>query len=182
MHRAITGLLEVGNIQLVTPAFFFRVVGQSAVRNQRRMIVAILRVRHLQRRENIFSREFLQCLPAHPLYDHRQQEKSRVAVEPVASRRKIQSLLPYDHPQCIFVRRHTVYVGARQLHQRQVIAQAAGVVQQLQNRDFLPVIRKLGNVFADIVVDGKLSLFLKQQDARRRELLRRRSDVEHALR
>ena len=146
------------------------------------MVVAKLRVRHLQRRENVLRREFPQRLSAHALYDRRQQKKSRVAVEPVASGGKIQGLLAKNHLQRVFIRRYAVRVDSRQVHQRKVIAQPARMIQQMKDRQFLSVVRKFRNVFPDFVVDGKFALLFQEQNARRRKLFGCRAYVEHALR
>src|ERR1700674_1564266 len=144
------------------------------------MVVAELRVTHAQRRKDIFSREFTQRFAAHALYDDGQQEKSRVAVEPVVSGSKVQRFLPHDERQRVLVRGHAVGVDSRELHEREVIAQSAGVVQQVQDCNFLSIVGEFRNVFPHIIVRGELSLLFKEQNARRSELLRSGADIKYA--
>src|ERR1700720_1491346 len=122
------------------------------------MIVAILRVRHFQRRENIFGGEFAQALAADALNNYRKQEKSGVAVEKVAAGSEVEGLLPDDQRERVGVGGHAGGIDSGELHQAEVIAQAAGVIQQLQDGDFLSVGRQLGNVLPNVIVDGKFAL------------------------
>ncbi len=71
---------------------------------------------------------------------------------------------------------HRIFAG--QSEQLIVVTDAAGVVQQVPDRDGITVVRYLGQIGPDIVIEGKLPLTLRQQDRRRREHLGRRSDEE----
>jgi len=63
-----------------------------------------------------------------------------------------------------------------------LIAHAAGVVHHLAQRDGDAEVLQFGNVLVDVVVDGELSLLLKQQDGRGGELLGHGGDVEDGFR
>ena len=92
------------------------------------MLIAIYGLLHFQRLKYIFRGKITQGFAAHPLDDHRQKKKSRIAVQPFAARLEVQRLLPRNHRQRIVIRRYAVDVYTRQLKQRQVIAQTAGVI------------------------------------------------------
>ncbi len=139
-------------------------------------------MRHFQRREYVFCGEVAQRLAANPLHNRRKQEESGVAVQPFAARSKIQRFLPCDQRQSIRVRGHAVDGDARQFHQCQIVPEPTGVIQQLHNSDFSPIIRQFRDVLAYVVIYGKLALLFEQQDARGRELLRGRANVKHRLR
>ena len=128
VHRAVAGLFEIGNIQCVACAFFIRIVGQRAIWDQRRMVVTELRVPHPERRENVFCCEFPQRLAARAFHNHRQKKESSVAVEPVTSGSEVQGFLPGDDLECVLVGRYAISVDARQIHEREIVAQAAGVI------------------------------------------------------
>src|SRR5208282_673543 len=102
-------------------------------------------------------------------------------VEIVAARGKIQLLLAGDDGQGIVVGGDAVGVDSRQIHEGQVVAHAARMVQQVQDGDGLAVIGQLRNVLANVVVHGELALLLEQQDARGSELLGSRADVKDGL-
>jgi len=76
-----------------------------------------------------------------------------------------------------------VDLRAAQHQERHVVAQAAGVMQQMADRRRgLAERRQLGDVLPHVVVEAQLAVGGEQQDRRRGELLRRGADVEHRLR
>src|SRR2546423_8162726 len=146
------------------------------------MIVAILRVRHVERRKNTFGGEFAQCFAAYAFHNGGEKEKASIAIKPIAAGREVQRLLPTYESQRVFVCGHAINVNARQLHEREVIAQAAGVIQEVKNRDFLAVVGELRKIFPDVVAYGELPLLLQEQDARGGKLFGSRADVENRAR
>src|SRR5688572_31140771 len=95
---------------------------------------------------------------------------------------KVERLLPRDDPLRFVIARYAVEVHAGDRHERQVVADAAGVIQEVTNGDGLAIGRQFRNELPDVVVSRQLSLLLEQQDTGGAELLRRRADVEHASR
>src|SRR5713226_226986 len=182
MHGAVAGLLEIRDIERVAVLVLLFTISQRAIGDERGVVIAILRVRHFQRGKNILAGEFAQGLAADALDNHGEQEKSGVAVEPVAAGSEIEGLLAGNQRQRVGVSGHAVGINSGKLHQAQVVAQAAGVIQQMQNGNFLAVGRQLGNVLPDVIVDGKFALFLEQENAGGGELLGRGTNIEDELR
>ena len=94
------------------------------------MIVVEVRVPHVERPEDVFLGELAQRLAARPLDDHGQQKVSGVAVEVLGSGWKVQRLLPRDDPQRFVVTGDAIEVHAGDRHERQVVADAAGVISR----------------------------------------------------
>ncbi|EEF93638.1 hypothetical protein CATMIT_01731, partial [Catenibacterium mitsuokai DSM 15897] len=65
--------------------------------------------------------------------------------------------------------------------QHQVIAQAAGVLEQVAQGDGLAVVGQLGHVLAHVVVERELAVAFQQQHRGGGELLGGRADVEHGV-
>src|SRR5256885_13445708 len=93
MNRAVTGLLEIGNVDSESVSVLLGVVGERTAGHYGRVLIAIQRLRHTERLENIRGGEFRKRLAAHPLHDNRQKEESRVAVKPLGARFEVQILL-----------------------------------------------------------------------------------------
>ncbi len=62
------------------------------------------------------------------------------------------------------------------------VAEAAGMVDEVPDRDGMSEVGHLRHVLADIVIEGELTSVRQQRDARSRELLRDRPHVENGLR
>src|SRR4029077_16463709 len=108
------------------------------------------------------------------------QEKSAVAVTPLRAGNEVERFLARDDGKRVLVRGDAVNIDAGEFEQSQIVAQAAGMVQKMQNRDLVAVVGKFRNVFANIIVNGKLSLFFEKKDAARGELFGSGAYVEHA--
>src|SRR5260370_8774244 len=121
MHGAVAGLLEIRNIERIAVLVLSFLISQRAIGDERGVVIAILRVRHFQRGENIFSSEFAQGLAADALDNHGEQEKSGVAVEPVAAGSEIESLLAGNQRPRVSFSGHTVGVNAATLRTPPVV-------------------------------------------------------------
>src|ERR1043165_8180258 len=136
------------------------------------MIAAELRVGHPERRENILLREIAERLAGRALDNDREQEVTGVAVEEFRARREVQGFLARNQGERRLVRGHAIDGDAREREQRQVIANSAGVIQEVQNRDFPAGInRQLRNILANIIIELELALLRKKQNAGSGELL-----------
>src|SRR5579885_125909 len=178
VDRAVAGLFKIGNVQSEGTLLFIPVLGESAIRNERGVVIAVLRVGHSERREDIFSGELTQSFATNTLDDDGEKEKSRVAVQEFAAGVKTEGLLAGDNPEGVFVGGDTIDVDAREVEESKVVAQATGVVEEVKDRNFLAVIRQLGDVFSDVVIDGQFSLLFEQQNAGCGELFGGGADIE----
>ena len=61
---------------------------------------------------------------------------------------------------------------ARQAHDCAPVAQTGSVIQQMPDRERRSVIRQLGNILPDRIVETELSILLQQHERGRGELLR----------
>src|SRR5262249_26021081 len=101
----------------------------------------------------------------------RKQEISTVAVKPLIAGGEVQPLLTRDDVERVFFRSRVVEAHSGQRKERQVIAQPAGVMEQVADGDRLLIRGKPWDVFARVIVERALALLRKKQDAGRRELL-----------
>src|SRR5260221_8003450 len=173
MNGSVTRLLEIGNVDSESIAVLLRVVGERTAGHYGRVLIAIQRLRHTERLENIRGGEFWKRLAADALHDNRQKEESRIAVKPLAARFEVQILLANNHAKCVFVGGDAINVYAGEFKQREIIAKAARVVQQIQQRDLVAILRQLRDVFVNVVVHREFSLLLEKQDARAGDLFLR---------
>src|SRR5258708_571971 len=167
MNGSVTGLLEIGNVDGESVAALLGVVGERTAGDYRRVLIAIQRLRHTERLKNIGGGKFRKRLAADALHDNRQKEESRVAVKPLAARFEVQIFLANNHAERVFVGGDAINVDACEFKQCEIIAKAARVVQQIQQRDLVAVIGQFWNVFVNVVVHGECSLLLEKQDAPR---------------
>ena len=170
MNGSVAGLLEIGNVDSESIAVLLGVVGERTAGHDGRVLIAIQRLRHTERLEHIRGGEFRKRLAADTLHDNRQKEESRVAVKPLAARLEVQIFLANNHAECVFVVGDAINVDAGEFKQREIIAKAARVIQQIQKRDLVAVIGQFWNVFVNVVVHREFSLLLEKQDARGGEL------------
>jgi len=183
VHHTIAILLGVRHAELVSAALA-EFVSQRTIRNERRMIVAKLRVHHSQGLKDIFRREIFQSFATQPLHNQVRAVGSPNRYISSRYREKIEAFLPDNNPQRIIIGRHIVIMDARKKKQRLVIAKAVRVVQQVEYGDLLSplrIIRQLRNVLSDVVIEPQLALFFEKKNARGCELLRHRANVEHGL-
>ena len=181
LDRAVPRLLPVPHIDPEAAALGLA-VPRGAVRDDPRVQVVELRVPHAERPEDTRFREVAQRLAARPLDDDRQQEVTRVRVEMLLARGEVRRLLAGDRRERVLVGRQVLGLDALELHDLDVIAQAAGMMEEITDRDFLSVVRDFRHPLADIVVERQLPIAGEQVDRECRELLRGRADVEHRLR
>ena len=131
---------------------------------------------HAERAEQPVRGELGQRAPAHPPEGRRGEDETAVGVGPPGAGREVEAGLPgqqAQEPRLIHARdRH-----ARQLAQRVVLPQAAGVGQALPQRD-RDGQRQLGQVPAHVLVQRQHAVALQQQQAGGGELLARGRDVE----
>src|SRR5260370_13451904 len=133
MDGAVAGLFEIRNIERIAVLVLSFLISQRAIGDERGVVIAILRVRHFQRGENILAGEFAQGLATDALDNHGEQEKSGVAVEPVAAGSEVEGLLSGNQRESLGLGGHGVAINSGSLPHAQVIAEAAGVIQPMQN-------------------------------------------------
>jgi hypothetical protein len=75
-------------------------------------------------------------------------------------------------------RDHVFQAPAGQAQQGPLVAQAAGVLDQLAYRDRCAEVLQLGQILADVVIEAKLAVLREQVDREGGELLRDRGNVE----
>ena len=93
------------------------------------MVVAEVRLRHAERREQARAGIGTKRLAADPLHHLRQQRIAGIGIEMFRARRKIERLLPRQDRQNIGVRDQVERVTpAGQRQQLPLVAQAAGVM------------------------------------------------------
>ena len=136
-----------------------------------RVIVEDIAIHHRERNEDSLADQIAQRFSSGAFGDDRQQKVAAVAVAVVRVRREVQLFLPRQkHQRFAFVSPvlAVVSVEAKQIG---VIANAAGVVQQIGDRDLLSVIGDLGNEFSDVVVEPQFAVCNELDDDRAGELL-----------
>ena len=105
------------------------------------------------------------------LSDHTQQKVARVAVQVLFTGREVQPALTDDQVKQFFFRVQ-VFVGqATQIHQGQVIAQAAGVMDKMPERDRIGIAWHLGQVLAHTIIQRQVTPVFQDSDDRGSELL-----------
>jgi hypothetical protein len=82
------------------------------------VIVAETRVTHAERSEDVLFREPRERLATHPLDEHRREEESRVAVQVLLARQKVEDLLSRDDLERIVVGREVGIVDASEVPER----------------------------------------------------------------
>ena len=147
------------------------------------MVVAPACVGHAQRLEDMVLGEVGERLAADPRDDDGEQVVVAVAVEIMAAGREVQFLLARDDVQ------HVLIVGGAAVARpaldrgdRTPVAQAAGVVQQVADRDRGAVIGHFRHDLADVIVQRQLAGMGQHQGRGGGELLGVRSGLEDAVR
>ena len=129
-----------------------------AILNDLEPVVVEPRVLHAERLEDVLVGKHSQRLPAHTSDDHTQQHITRIAVRILRARFEADVLLPREDLQDeLFV---VIAVGGKsgESDQWPIVADAAGVVQQMPDRDRVGVLGYLRYVFADVIVERQFSL------------------------
>jgi hypothetical protein len=106
-------------------------VASRPVRDDPRVGVADLGVAHAEGREDPLLGKVAQRLPARLLDDEREQVVTGVAVEVLLAGGEIRGLLPGHDLEHVRLRGEVLLHQAMEAHQLDVVAQAAGVVEQV---------------------------------------------------
>ena len=139
-------------------------------------------VDHAERGEDLVPGEGAERFAADAFDDLGQQREAGVAVEVTVAGSEVEFLHAGDHPQDILVADHVVaHAPAGEGEQRPLVAETAGVVEQVAYGDGLAEVGEFGDVFADGVVEAELAALLQQDDAGGDELLGDRGYVEDAV-
>ena len=182
MHLPVASLLPVRDVEHILGRIDL-LVGQGPTRHQRHVTVSEVRPVHAERCEDALLREVLQVLAGRAFDDDRHQKVARVAVEPLAARGKVQVALADDCGERVGVVGHVVGAETAQDHQADVIAEAAGVTNQLVDRNWSArVLRQFRNELSNVIGQSELAVLSQEQDAGGGKLLRGRAQVEHGLR
>jgi hypothetical protein len=178
---AITNEREAGAHDLEA-AGTARLVAFGPPRDDSRVEVVELRARHAQRRKDPLGREITQRLPARALHDLRQQQIAGVGVRVAHPRLEVERVLPGDHLEGHLLRDLVGDAAPRQRPQPEIVANTAGVVHQVIDRDRLRVRRQFRDPLPHRIGERDRPVLGQQRDARGRELLGRRRDVEDRAR
>jgi hypothetical protein len=122
------------------------------------VIVHVAGRRHPRRLEDPLSGELGQTLPRRPFHDERGEKEAGVAVGELGAGLKVRRVLPADDIERLRRRRDVFHLPAAQCHQRDVVAQPAGVRQQVPDRDGRAVPGQLRKVLPHVVVEGELAV------------------------
>ena len=131
---------------------------------------------HAERAERQVRGELGQRVPAHPPQGGRGEDEAAVGVGPAGAGREVEAGLPGQQahePRLI----HARFRHARQLAQRVVLPQAAGVGQALPQRD-RDGQQQFGQVPVHVLIQRQHAVALQQEQACGGDLLARRRDVE----
>src|ERR1700677_3971822 len=140
-----------------------------------------MRVGHMERSEYALGAELRKRLSRNARSDFSEQRKPRVRIEIASSGPKIQFLLTEDQPQCLVLRDDVLQTPPCKRQRLPLVANAAGMLQEIADRDLVAVIRQLGQVFLNLVIKGKLAIQLEKHDGHCRELLGNRCYVEDGV-
>ena len=123
-----------------------------------------MRVRHAERLEDPLVRELTQRLPGDALHDLAEQEVAGVAVEVIVARLEVELLLSRDERDRLRIGEHIFDAQPAERHQAVDVADAARVMHEMVDRDRRPVVRHLGEVFPDVVVERDLAVEHEEPD------------------
>ena len=150
-------------------------IRRCAPRHEHRVVVVEVRVRHRERLEDVLIGEVAQRFAGHPLDDDGEQGKAGIAVDVLRARCEVERLLPgHDVHDIRFGNPVLFEAPARKSDQFPLIAQPAGVCQQVADGYRCPVVGNLCDVFPDVIVERQLSVPGEEHHGHGRELLRHR--------
>ena len=173
------GGVEVGEVHAEGLILAVLFVAQRIVLDDLLVVVAEMGVRHAERLEDIFGCEFAKRHPTYAFDNDGQQREAGVAVHVFFAGLEVQRPLAHEHGHDVVIGDEILRIApARQPQQRPLIANAAGVVEQVAEGDALTEVGQLGNVFVHVVVEGKFSLLRKQEDRSGGELFGHGGHVE----
>jgi hypothetical protein len=81
--------------------------------------------------------------PLTPFTINESKKYPEFAILPLTTRGKVDCLLPHNHPERVLVSSHIIIINASEGKQIAVVAQPAGVVQELKNRDLPASLRRI---------------------------------------
>ncbi len=137
---------------------------------------------HAERRQNPSVGELGEGHARDPRHDQAQQDIVGVAVHPLRTGREVELALAADSVQQV-LSVHDVFVApAREVQQHLGIAQTAGLVDEVSDRDRLAEVRKLRHVPVNVVVQRELAVLDEQLNREGGDLLGHRSGVEDGVR
>ena len=122
------------------------------------MIIVEVRVAHPERSKDSLLREVVERLSGHALHDHREQREARVRVDPLVTRLEVECFLPGDDSEHIVFGYQVIVPPPGVSQQLPLIAQSAGVVHELANRDARFVVGKFRDVLVYIIVERESSV------------------------
>ena len=154
-------------------------VCRTAPLHDPRVVVPPFGVGHTEGSEDPPLRELGERNAAYSRDDDRQQVVSAVAVRVFSSRREIERALPGQDIQHVLMGvRAVLPAPTRNLRDAAPVAQTARVIQQVPQGDDGTVVRNLGNVLPNVVIERERAFEREQDNGRGGELLRDRSGLE----
>ena len=136
---------------------------------------------HAQRVEDALAGEGPEAPARDALHDGGEQHVPGVAVGVAFARRVVERALSGHQLDDVEVADGCVELAAGQRHQVEVVAHAAGVMQEVVDGDRRAVVGQLRQIRPDVVAERQRAVERQQHDARGRELLGDRSDVEDGV-
>ena len=153
------------------------VAGGTMLEDRRAVLVA--RVVHLQGIEDRLLEERRVVLARGGLDDLPEHDVSGVAVAEFLARLEVERLVLELGDQLL--ERDPHGQGLQEVRERRVVGDARGVGEQVVDRDLVPRLGRVGQVFLDLVLDVQLAPLLEDHDGHGRELLGDRPQAELGL-
>ncbi len=176
-HAAVADDIEVRHPGL-EPAPRVAHVADGERVNRLGVVVTDARVDHAERPEDALGGEPPERLPRGARDDNRQQHVAGVAVQEFRARLEVERALAPDQIEQATVGQRTVGGPAGEGEQAEVVAQAAGVVQQMAERDRPAEVRHLRHVRSHVVVERDDARVGEERDGRGGELFGDRGEIE----
>ena len=143
------------------------------------VIVVEVRMGHAEWFEEVFGGPGPEGLARDAFDDLGQQGVAGVRVQVFSAWHEVECLLTIGEVEDGFFRDHVVHVIAGHCQQVELVAQAAGVMDQVADGDGFAVVGQFGHVLADVVVEREQALVGQHGDGEGGELLRHRGQQEH---
>ena len=169
MQLPVAGLLPGGFVDCKRIADFRVAAREPGERDW--IPIDVVGLVHSQRPEDVLLRELRHRLPAHALDDDAEQEVAAIAVFVTRAGLEIRRPLACERRQCLIGRRAAGNAAALQAKEAYVIAEPAGVMQQLPQRHALRARRKFRHMAQQRIIERQLALLLQHQQHECRELL-----------
>jgi hypothetical protein len=143
------------------------------------VVVAQIGRVHAQWLEDPCLGEGAQRLPRDALHDQGEQGVGRVRINDLGAGFEVEASLSRQCPEYVGLGVEVVSTPPRQIEDLALLAQAAGVVDQVRDRDRPTVVGNLRQVLADVVIQRQKAVLNEQSDRECGELLGDRRHVEH---